>query len=265
MRTKLGGLLIAVLCAVCFAFACGGGDDETYTEKKLIEESIDVYCNRLNECDKEAFDNKYSSLGDCVKAKKEAADSTPIGDDVFEYGPVCPEGYTFDPDMAKKTLDCLRSISCVTWSQSNACDEYEDKICVEEEGEDAPVCDPANGDADCDHTEYCAEVDVTNENGFPTGDVAYNCLPRDTCSYTAQDCPIGWYCSEDGYCFKEKKPRDDTAPDVDVSNKTCAEEDCSGHGECFEKDGGVDCVCEQYWQDMTGECDYCFASDPNDC
>lgn len=152
MRTKLGGLLIAVLCAVCLTFACGGGDDETYTEKKLIEESIDVYCDRLNECDKEAFDKKYSSLGDCVKAKKEDTDITPIGDDVFEYGAVCAVGYSFDPDMAKKTMDCLRSISCAAWSQSDACSEYETKVCIEDDVIDNGI--PCAGEGTiCDNLE----------------------------------------------------------------------------------------------------------------
>lgn len=87
-------------------------------------------------------------------------------------------------------------------------------------GTGADTCDPANGDADCNYVEYCAEVDVTDENGFPTGDVKYECILRDTCSYDMQDCAIGWYCSEDGYCFKGTAPKPDNEQQPDDTTDT---------------------------------------------
>jgi len=75
------------------------------------------------------------------------------------------------------------------------------------------ICDPANGDGDCNYAEYCAEIEIKDDNGFPTGEVEYRCTMRDTCDPEKQDCPVGWYCEATGYCFKgtAPKPDNDTA------------------------------------------------------
>jgi len=97
------------------------------------------------------------------------------------------------------------------------------QACVPTEEETGPSqgasCEPANGDADCNYAEYCAEVEIKDDNGFPTGEVVYQCTLRDRCDPEKQDCPIGWYCETTGYCFKgtAPKPDNDTAvPDEDA-------------------------------------------------
>ncbi len=101
------------------------------------------------------------------------------------------------------------------------------------------VCDPANGDSNCNYAEYCAEIEIKDSNGFPTGEVEYRCTLRDTCDPERQDCPIGWYCETTGYCFKgtAPKPDNDTAvpddtmlpdnglPDSDATDMTFPDND----------------------------------------
>lgn len=82
------------------------------------------------------------------------------------------------------------------------------------------ACDPSNieGNGGCDYAEYCAEEDVLDGNGFPTGETVYNCTARDTCNPEMQDCPIGWYCETTGYCFKGNAPQPDNNQPDDDSN-----------------------------------------------
>ncbi len=87
-------------------------------------------------------------------------------------------------------------------------------------GGQGAVCDPAKGDGDCNYAEYCAEIEIKDSNGNPTGETEYRCTMRDTCDPEKQDCPKDWYCETTGYCFKgtAPKPDNDTAlPDDDVS------------------------------------------------
>ncbi len=96
----------------------------------------------------------------------------------------------------------------------------------DEEGPFTVDCDPSLENGGCDYAEYCAETEVLDDSGFPTGELKYECTLRDTCSYEMQDCPIGWYCETTGYCFKGEGPDIDTAqPDNNLPDNNLPDTD----------------------------------------
>lgn len=101
----------------------------------------------------------------------------------------------------------------------NACGPGEEDI-------DLTIDCSANGDADCDYADHCVETEVLDQSGFPTGEIKYECTPRETCSYEMQDCPMGWYCETTGYCFKGDAPLPDTAqPDNNLPDTNLPDTD----------------------------------------
>ncbi|HOW52776.1 MAG TPA: hypothetical protein PLV42_12130 [bacterium] len=113
--------------------------------------------------------------------------------------------------MGKWHLTLIAATVLATTAFFNGC-------APEEEDVDLTIDCSAGGDADCDYADYCEEIEVLDESGFPTGDLKYECTRRDTCSYEEQDCSMGWYCETTGYCFKGDAPLpDNNQPDDDTA------------------------------------------------
>jgi len=150
---------------------------------------------------------------------------------------------------------------------TTGCMVEEQGCATNEDCGDKWVCDPATGacipaeesDAacsDCSCPDYCnGHGSCSEQYGYPecTCDTGYAGSWCQQCDYAWQDH------DGDGICEKDDCAHA-TAPGTGWL-------DCGDHGVCDDWGGDVpaDCDCDTYWVDMNGECDYCFASDPNDC
>ncbi len=139
---------------------------------------------------------------------------------------------------------------------------------------DADIVDTDTTDVDN------ADDDIVEVDAVPDADAACNSCTCEDCSGhgacttangyveclcdtgyaggSCQQCDIEWQDHNgDGICEADNC--------VNATDPIDGWLDCGAHGVCTDWSFEADCDCDLYWTDMNGECDYCFASDPNDC
>ncbi|HOW51101.1 MAG TPA: hypothetical protein PLV42_03535 [bacterium] len=111
--------------------ACG--EKDTYTEKEYLEDAFLADCTKYRECDRTSFDNGFSSIEDCVEKTKKDQDIDKE-DESVEYKPVCDDAHVYDPDAARRSVQCMYKEFCENWELGNIYDNdcaLEEMVCLE--------------------------------------------------------------------------------------------------------------------------------------
>jgi len=209
-----------------------------------------------------------AATGDDFSSASDSSDQTDVSDVSYDADTVTDTDTFSDKDALVTDGDVVTDAdipdgsdaSDVTSDTDTVTDAVPDIMPDTAVDEDVPATDEIpDSDAacsDCSCPDYCnGHGSCSEQYGYPecTCDTGYAGSWCQQCDYAWQDH------DGDGICEKDDCAHA-TAPGTGWL-------DCGDHGVCDDWGGDVpaDCDCDTYWVDMNGECDYCFASDPNDC
>lgn len=86
------------------------------TPESYVNKQMQIYCDRLYECDKAAFEASYSDMGDCIDDNV----------DFFEEAAACAvEECTWDGEAASACLHDQATTTCEDWASGDFTNECE--------------------------------------------------------------------------------------------------------------------------------------------